>query len=139
MNQTAIFWPMLAHVLLVFIVYGVLAIRRGGAVRSGEAKINQFKSRSNEPDSSVTAANNLMNQFELPVLFHTCCICLYVTAGSSMLTVTLASAFALLRYAHAYVHLTTNRMRWRNMTFRFGVMVLLALWIVFALHIASVL
>ena len=38
MNQTAIFWPMLAHVLLVFIVYVVLALRGFDAVRWGWAK-----------------------------------------------------------------------------------------------------
>jgi hypothetical protein len=138
MNQTAIFWPMLAHLLLVFIVYIVLAIRRGGAVKTGEAKVNQFKGRYEEPSSSVTAANNIMNQFELPVLFHTACICLYVTAGASYLTVTLAWLFALLRYAHAYIHLTSNKLKWRNMTFRVGLLVLVILWIAFTLHIAGI-
>lgn len=138
MNQTAIFWPMLAHVLLIFIVYTVLAIRRGGAVKSGEAKVNQFKGRYEEPASSVTAANNIMNQFELPVLFHTVSICLYVTNGANYLTLTLAWLFALLRYAHAYVHLTTNKLKWRNMLFRVGVLVLAILWFWFALHIAGV-
>lgn len=137
MNQTAIFWPMLAHVLLVFIVYIVLAIRRGASVKTGEAKVQQFKGRAEEPASSVTAANNIMNQFELPVLFHTACICLFVTAGTSVLTLTLAWIFALLRYAHAYVHLTTNKLKWRNMLFRVGLLSLLALWIVFALHLAG--
>lgn len=137
MNQTAIFWPMLAHVLLVFIVYIVLAIRRGGAVTTGEAKVSQFKGRYEEPDRSVTAANNIMNQFELPVLFHTCCICLYVTNGASFLTVTLAWGFALLRYAHAYIHLTSNKLKWRNMTFRVGLLLLVILWVVFALHIGG--
>lgn len=43
MNPVAIFWPMLAHVLLVFIVYAVLAVRRVKAVKSGEARASQFK------------------------------------------------------------------------------------------------
>lgn len=139
MNQTAIFWPMLSHVLLVFIVYVVLAIRRGASVTTGEAKVQQFKGRMEEPASSVTAANNIMNQFELPVLFHTACICLYVTNGATYLTVALAWAFALLRYAHAYIHLTTNKLKWRNMTFRVGLLFLVLLWIAFTLHIAGLL
>jgi len=138
MNQTAIFWPMLAHVLLVFIVYIVLGQRRGGALKTGEARVGQFKGRLDEPESSITAANNIMNQFEAPVLFHTVCIALFVTAGASYLTVTIAWLFALLRYAHSYVHLTTNKIRWRNMTFRVGLLMLLILWIVFALHIAGI-
>lgn len=137
MNQTAIFWPMLAHVLLVFIVYVVLAIRRGASVTTGEAKVQQFKGRLDEPASSVTAANNIMNQFELPVLFHTVCICLFVTSGASYLTLTLAWIFAILRYVHAYIHLTSNKLKWRNMTFRVGLLFLLVLWVVFALHIAG--
>jgi len=137
MNQTAIFWPMLGHVLLVFIVYVVLAIRRGGAVKSGEIKVNQFKGRMEEPSSSMTAANNILNQFEAPVLFHICCICLYVTAGSSILTVTLAWLFVIARYVHAYVHLTSNKIKWRNQSFRLGLLFLAILWIVFALHLAG--
>jgi hypothetical protein len=43
MNQTAIFWPMIGHVLLVVIVYVVLAIRRRGAVEAGEAEVRQFR------------------------------------------------------------------------------------------------
>lgn len=127
---------MLAHVLLVFIVYIVLAIRRGAAVKTGEAKVQQFKGRSDEPSSSVTAANNVMNQFELPVLFHTVCICLYVTQGVTLASLILAWIFAGLRYPHAWVHLTSNKLRWRNSLFRLGVMSLLVLWIVFAYHLA---
>ncbi len=136
MKQHLILWPMLAHVALVFIVYVVLAIRRGGAVKSGEADVRQFKGRADEPASSVTAANNVMNQFELPVLFHTGCICFYVTNGVTMPALVLAWIFAGLRYPHAWVHLTSNKLRWRNSLFRLGVVTLLVLWIVFAYHLA---
>lgn len=79
-----------------------------------------------------------MNQFELPVLFHTCCIALYVTQGVDLLTLALAWVFAVLRYVHAYVHLTSNRVRLRSMVFRVGSVVLLALWVAFAVHIAGI-
>lgn len=138
MNQTTIFWPMLAHVLLVYIVYAVMGKRRYGAVKSGEAKVNQFKGRTDEPASSVTVANNLMNQFELPVLFHVLCLALYVTNGVNYLTLTLMWIFILSRYAHAWVHLTSNRLILRNRTFMLGAVALLLAWIWFALHLANV-
>ena len=53
MSQTAIFWPMLAQVLLVYIVYVVMGRRRYGAVKSGEAKVGQYKMRTTEPASVV--------------------------------------------------------------------------------------
>ncbi|CAN7531390.1 MAPEG family protein [Mesorhizobium amorphae] len=135
MNQTAIFWPVLAHVLLVYIVYLVMARRRYFAVKSGEAKVGQYKVRSTEPASSVTVANNLINQFELPVLFHALCLALFVTNGVNYLTLALAWIFILSRYVHAWVHLTSNRVMLRSRAFFFGAVVLLLAWIWFAFHL----
>ena len=109
MMPTAIFWPMIAHVALVGIVYGVLGLRRRRAVRSGEAKISAFRTRGGaEPATSATASANLMNQFEVPVLLHVVCLALFVTNGVSYLTVALAWLFVALRYVHAWLHLGTN-------------------------------
>lgn len=137
MNQTAIFWPMVAHVLLVYIVYGVISVRRRGAIRSGAVKASAFKTRSAEPESSVTAANNLINQFELPVLFHVLGLALFVTNGVSYLTVTLMWLFVLSRYVHALIHTGSNNLRQRNLVFTFGVVLLGIGWIWFALHLAG--
>ncbi|PDQ20616.1 hypothetical protein CN311_13300 [Mesorhizobium sanjuanii] len=138
MNQTVIFWPVLAQVLLVYIVYLVIGRRRYGAVRSGEAKAGQFKTRSTEPASSVTVANNLSNQFELPVLFYVLCLALHQTNGVNYLTLALMWVFVASRYAHAWVHLTTNNLRFRSRIFFFGAVVLLLAWIWFALHLLGV-
>lgn len=137
MNQTAIFWPMLAQVLLVYIVYVVLGIRRREAVVSGEARVSQFKTRSAEPESSVTVANNIINQFELPVLFYAACLSLYVTEGASYVSVGLAWLFVATRCAHAWFHLTANRVTMRSRAFILGWLVLGLLWIWFALHLAG--
>ncbi|MCV3209957.1 MAPEG family protein [Mesorhizobium sp. YC-39] len=138
MNQTAIFWPVLAQVLLVYIVYLVMGRRRYGAMRSGEAKAGQFKTRSTEPASSVTVANNLSNQFELPVLFYVLCLALHQTNGVNYLTLALMWIFVISRYAHAWVHLTINDLRLRSRIFYFSAVVLLLAWIWFALHLLGV-
>lgn len=135
MNQTAIFWPMLAHVLLVYIVYLVMLRRRYGAVKSGEAKVGQYRVRSTEPASSVTVANNLINQFELPVLFHVLCLALFVTNGVNYLTLALMWLFILTRYAHALVHLTSNNLMHRSRAFFVGAGILFIAWTWFALHL----
>ncbi|MBE1203468.1 MAPEG family protein [Aminobacter carboxidus] len=137
MNQAVIFWPMLAQVLLVYVVYAVLSARRRHAVRSGEARVNQFKTRATEPESSVTAANNIINQFELPVLFYVACLSLYVTSGISYVALVLAWLFVALRYAHAWFHLTHNRIKYRSRAFILGALLLALLWIWFALHLAG--
>ncbi|WP_214472819.1 MAPEG family protein [Mesorhizobium sp. dw_380] len=138
MNQTAIFWPMLAHVLLIYIVYCVLGRRRYGAVRSGEAKAGQYKVRSTEPASSVTVAANLGNQFELPVLFYVLCLSLHVTNGVNYLTLAPMWIFVASRYVHAWVHLTSNDLLLRHRSFAFGAVIILLGWIWFALHLLAV-
>lgn len=139
MNQTAIFWPMILQAVLIYGVYGLISVRRRAAVRAGSVKISQFRENQNEPPESLFVRNNLANQFELPVLFFAVCLAIHATAGTSYLTVTLAWIFVLSRFVHAYIHVTSNRMRYRQPAFTFGFLVLLVLWIVFALHIAGLL
>lgn len=135
MNQTTIFWPVLAHVLLIYIVYCVLGRRRYGAIRSGEAKPGQFKVRSAEPASSVTVAANLTNQFELPVLFYVLCLTLHLTNGVNYLTLSLMWVFVASRYFHAWIHLTSNNLLLRSRSFFVSAVILLLGWIWFALHL----
>lgn len=137
MSQAAIFWPMIAHVVLVYIVYAVMARRRFGAVRSGAVKAGQFKVRGNEPEASATVSSNLMNQFELPVLFHVLCLALYVTNGVNYLTLVLMWIFVATRYVHAFIHTTSNRLVLRYNAFFAGAIVLALCWLWFALHIAG--
>ncbi|KQZ99605.1 hypothetical protein ASD64_14860 [Mesorhizobium sp. Root157] len=137
MNPIAIFWPMVAHFALVSAVYVLLGLRRRLAVTSGEAKPRQFKVRAQEPDTSVTTANNLMNQFELPVLFHVVCLAMFVTNGVSLVAVLLAWLFVALRYLHAYVHVTSNNLSVRSLAFAAGFVVLVIIWAGFALHLTG--
>jgi hypothetical protein len=138
MNQTAIFWPVIAQVFLVYLVYGLLSLRRRAAVRAGSVRRSDFRENRNEPPESVFAHNNLLNQFQLPVLFYVVCLCLYVTQGSSIVTVALAWIFVVLRYLHAFIHVTSNRIRYRSPVFALGYVVLGVMWLWFALHLLAI-
>ncbi len=135
MNQIAIFWPMLAHVALVYGVYFLMYLRRSAAVRSGGARVSQFRENREEPAESLFVRNNLANQFELPVLFHVCCLALYATAGAGLVAVVLAWVFVASRYVHAWIHVTSNRIRFRQPAFSLGFLALGAMWIALAIHI----
>ena len=73
MNQTLIFWPIFAQVLLTFVAYLVMSKRRIAAVKAGEARARDFEVP-RDPERSATAARNVANQFELPVLFYVVCL-----------------------------------------------------------------
>ncbi|MBN7755726.1 MAPEG family protein [Nitratireductor aquimarinus] len=136
MSQTAIFWPMIAQVALVYAVYLLIGMRRKKAVESGSATVSQFRENRDEPAESLYVRNNLANQFELPVLFYAVCLALFVTGGAGVAAVSLAWVFVLSRCGHAYVHVTSNRIRHRQPLFVLGFFALGAMWLLLALRLA---
>ena len=135
-SSTAIFWPVIAQALLTCVIYIMVSSRRIAAVKTGAAKPSDFKVPSIEPEPSATAARNLSNQFELPVLFFAACLSLFVTGGAGVAAVVAAWAFVLARVAHAYVHLTSNRIRIRRQLFIVSLAINFVQWLLLAVHIA---
>lgn len=137
MNQTAIFWPMMGHVVLVVVLYAMLGLRRKEAVQTGSAKISQFRENQIEPSQSLFVRNAIANQFELPVLFHVVCLGLYATGGAGLAAVVLAWVFTLSRYVHSFIHVTSNRIRFRQPAFMIGFAVVVVMWVLLAVHLLS--
>jgi hypothetical protein len=135
MNSTAIFWPMIAHVALVYGIYILTYLRRVKAVKGGSARVSQFRENRDEPAESLFARNNLANQFELPVLFHAGCLALFVTGAAGTTAIVLAWLFVLSRYAHAYIHVTSNRIRYRQPAFSAGLVALALMWLLLAANL----
>ena len=128
-QSTAIFWPMIAHVVLVYAVYYLLSAGRVKAVKEGKATASQFRENKVEPEYSLFVRNNLENQFELPMLFHSCCLALFVTGNATLYPVLLAWLFVISRYAHSYIHIKTNRIRHRRPLFLAGFLILALMWL----------
>jgi len=129
MTGYQIFWPLLAHVALVYGLYALLGQRRAKMVRAGNVAKSDYRENRGEPAESLVVKNCLANQFELPVLFYACCILLYVTESDNVVAVGLAWLFVALRYAHAAVHVTSNDLRYRSPLFAAGYLALGAMWV----------
>ena len=138
MMRTAIFWPMIGHVVLVVVLYAMLAVRRKDAVKAGNARVSQFRENQQEPAESLFVKNSLANQFELPVLFHIGCIALYVTGGATALAIVLAWLFVASRYVHAWIHVTSNRVRYRQPVFTAGFAIVVVMWVLLALRLFAI-
>ncbi|MDW9736809.1 hypothetical protein GOC00_19575 [Sinorhizobium meliloti] len=128
MTGFGIFWPMVAHVALVFALYALLSTRRASLIGTGKIDASLFRENRDEPGESLIVRNSIANQFELPVLFHLCCVLLYLTEADNLLSLGLAWLFVALRYAHAFIHVTSNRLRYRQPLFMAGFLVLVAMW-----------
>ncbi|NTF86177.1 hypothetical protein G6L46_03450 [Agrobacterium rhizogenes] len=131
-------WPMVAHAGLVYILYGLLGLRRRDLVKAGKIRLSQFRENhaANEAAESLVVRNSIANQFELPVLFHACCITLFIAQADNLPAVILAWIFVATRYAHAYVHVTSNNLRYRSPLFALGYIVLAGMWAWLAVWLA---
>ncbi|MFF0948134.1 MAPEG family protein [Rhizobium leguminosarum] len=129
MTGYQIFWPLLAHVALVYGLYALLGLRRAKMIRAGSIAKSDYRENRDEPAESLVVKNCLANQFELPVLFYACCILLYVTEADNIVALGLAWAFVALRYAHAAIQVTSNDLRCRSPIFAAGYLVLAAMWV----------
>jgi len=60
-----------------------------------------------------------------------------ITRKADMLFVVMSWMFVTTRLVHAAIHTTSNRMVWRFQAFLVGVLILIAMWIIFAIRVAG--
>ena len=135
-SSTAIFWPVIVQVALVYLLYYMLFTRRQAAVKAGRARLSQYRDNVSEPAETLFLKNNLTNQFELPMLFIAGCVVLYATGHATVVPVILAWIFVILRIAHAVIHVGPNRLRHRVPVFVAGFVVNGLIWLWLAANIA---
>ena len=130
MTRDALFLPVLVQIALTAYAYLRLGAAKKAASRAGS--VDEARRALHEdawPDHVIQINHAIRNQFELPVLFYAACLSLFVTGGVSAVTVALAWLFALSRIAHTYVHVTSNRIRYRRPIFTLGYFLLAGMWI----------
>ncbi|WP_028749935.1 MAPEG family protein [Rhizobium mesoamericanum] len=136
MTGYQMFWPIIAHVALVYFLYVLLAYRRQNLVQAGKVRRSNYRENRDEPPEGLFVKNCLANQFELPVIFYACCVLLYITEADNLAVVVLAWLFVALRYLHALVHVTSNDLRYRSPLFAAGYVVLGCMWLWLAVWMA---
>jgi hypothetical protein len=136
MSIQAALLPLFVHVALTFAIGFWMAFGRVAAVRSGKVHPREIALREpNWPPHLMQLQNAFLNQFEMPVLFYTLTILALFTRTADLLFVVPAWIFVALRLAHAYVHVTSNRVPRRALFFLAGCVVLCVMWIIFAIRI----
>jgi hypothetical protein len=136
----AILWPTFALVALIVIVWFWLTIERGRHIKSnpptgedfatGEAALRYFT-------PVEMPANNFRNLFEMPVLYFAIVPLLMITHQANHVQVALAWVFVLLRVIHSFIHIVVRKVQLRAPIYWLGSAALMAMWIGFAVDIAS--
>jgi hypothetical protein len=132
--RNAIFWPLVAQVVLVAVVWG----------RMYATRIAEMRARSIRPQSvatsrtaagalqNVAAADNFRNLFEVPVLFFAVCGALAITDTVTPLQLLLAWLYVGLRAVHSFIHVTYNRVMHRFWVYVASTFCVFVMWGLFA-------
>jgi hypothetical protein len=139
MSVQAVLLPVFVLIGLAFALLMGMAVARTRSLRSGETRFEDIALR--EPNWSMRAtqiANCFSNQFEVPVLFYVLIALALPLRHADLVIVLLSWVFVVTRFVHAGIFVTSNNVPRRGMVWFAGVVVLLAMWIYFALRILLV-
>ncbi len=127
-----------AQVLLTLSVLVALGFERVPRIARGEIRVADIAvERTAYPLRARLLSNNLDNQFQLPVLFFVAALLALWTGAPSWWEVSAAWVFVALRYVHAAIHVTTNRVHRRFFAYTAGLAVLAMLWLMLLIRIIT--
>jgi hypothetical protein len=128
--------PVFVLVGLTFALLLWMAGARRGALVGGETKIRDIAlGQPNWPARATQIGNCYRNQFELPVLFYILIAVALPLRHADLVIVMLSWVFVVTRFAHAGIFVSSNDLGQRSMAWLAGALVLLAMWLYFALKI----
>jgi hypothetical protein len=138
MSVRFVLLPLFVEIVLTFVLLFATAFTRrrdlmSGTVHPRDIALGQLA----WTPKTQQLGNAFNNQFQLPILFYVLTILSIVTRHTDLLFVILAWLFVLSRLAHAYVHVTNNRVMRRGGIFGIGAVVLLVMWVIFMVRILA--
>lgn len=132
----ALLVPVFLQVALTFALLLAVAKSRVGALRRGEVAMKDIALGQNAwPVRATQIGRAYQNQLETPVLFYALVALALATDRVDLVLVVGAWFFFAARAAHAYIHVTSNRVPIRFQAFLAGIIVLMAMWAYFALRV----
>ena len=139
MSVAEVLLPVFVLVALAFILLFWMGKERRGALVSRQVHMKDIAlDEPNWPKNAAQLGNCLKNQFEFPLLFYVLVALALPLRQADLLFVVLSWLFVATRYLHAGIFVTSNDVRQRSLAFFAGVLVLLVMWIVFAVKILRV-
>src|SRR5215213_9468465 len=119
--------------LTLVLLVGMVGGRRRALV-NGETKIRDIAlGQPNWPERATQIGNCYRNQFELPLLFYALIALALPLRHADLFIVLMSWVFVVTRFAHAGIFVTSNNIQQRSMAWFAGALVVLAMWIYFAL------
>jgi hypothetical protein len=136
MSVQSVLLPVFVLIGLTFALLFWMALSRRTALVSRETKIRDIAlGQPNWPERATQIGNCFKNQFELPVLFYVLIALALPIRHADLVIVILSWVFVVTRFVHAGIFVSSNDLGPRSNAWLAGALVLLAMWVYFALKI----
>ena len=136
MSVPMILLPVFVLVGLTFALLLWMASARGRAVKAQETSFKDIaRGEANWPAKTAQIGDCFSNQFEIPLLFYVLIAFALPLRHADLFIVLMSWVFVVTRFLHAGIFVTSNNVQQRGLVWFSGVLVLLAMWIYFALKI----
>lgn len=133
MSVQMVLLPVFVLIGLTFVLLLGMVRTRRGALAGGAARIRD--TAVGTPNRETQFADCYRDQFELPVLFYVLIALALPLRRADLFIVLMSWVFVVARFAHAGIFVTSNDVSRRSMAWLAGVLVLLAMWLYFALKL----
>ena len=136
MSVPTVLLPVFVLIGLTFALMLWMAGARRNALVSRETRVKDIAlGQPNWPVRATQVGNCFKNQFELPVLFYILIALALPLRHADCLIVVLSWVFVVTRFVHAGIFVSSNDLNRRSLAWFAGVVVLLIMWVYFALKI----
>ncbi len=136
MSVPMVLLPVFVLIGLTFALLLGMAGARRSALVGGQTKVRDIvMGQPNWPTRAMQIGNCFRNQFELHVLFYILIAIALPLRHADLIIVLLSWVFVVTRFIHAGIFVTSNDLNQRSLAWFAGVLVLLAMWLYFALRI----
>ena len=139
MSVRMVLLPVFVLIGLTFALLLAMASARTRALSRREISFKDIAlGQQNWPQRATQIGNCFKNQFEVPVLFYVLIALALPLRHADLFIVLMSWVFVVTRFAHAGVFVSSNDLGRRSTIWLAGVLVLLAMWIYFALRMLLV-
>jgi hypothetical protein len=136
MSVQMVLLPLMTQIGLTFALLIAMAGLRRQTLVSRETKIRDIAlGEPNWPTRATQVGNCYRNQFELPVLFYALIALALPLRHADLFIVLMSWIFVITRLIHAGVFVTSNDLGRRSLAWLAGALVLLVMWLYFAVRI----
>ncbi len=132
MHNISIIYPVAAMAILTMCVWIWMYIVRIGTIRRRKIDVQQLANDYDLKKSMgdiAPSTDNFSNLFEIPVLFYTAAVVLFITDRVDGLYLGLAWGFVIFRYTHSLIHIIYNRVTHRFAAYFISTLALWLIWL----------